>query len=84
MTIDPDNPLRGIFAMLFSVFLRKPALFMARWQQGTLYLENNNSPSIHWPRTEILQGPMDSAQAFRGAKVDRVSLAQHMLQLIQD
>jgi hypothetical protein len=49
-------------------FLEKPVLFIARCQQGALYPENNNSPSIHWPRAEILQGPMDSAQAFRGAK----------------
>jgi hypothetical protein len=46
-TIDPDDPLKRIFAMLFSVFLRKPALFIARCQQGALYRENNNSPSIH-------------------------------------
>jgi hypothetical protein len=30
--------------------------------------ENNNSPSIRWHRAEILQGSMDFAQTFRGAK----------------
>jgi hypothetical protein len=49
-------------------FLEKLALFMTRCQQGALYPENNNSPSIHWHQAEILQSPMDSAQAFRGAK----------------
>jgi hypothetical protein len=60
--------LKRIFAMPFSVFLRKPAPFIARCQQAVLYPENNNSPSIHWPRAEILQDRMDSAQAFRGTK----------------
>jgi hypothetical protein len=41
---------------------------MARCQQGALYPENNNSPRIHWLRAGILQGPIDSAQALRGAK----------------
>jgi hypothetical protein len=43
-TIDSDDRFQRIFAMLFSVFLRKNVLFIARCQQGALYPENNNSP----------------------------------------
>jgi hypothetical protein len=37
-------------------------------------------PSIHWPRAGVLQGPMDSARLSEEQKVDRVILAQDMLQ----
>jgi hypothetical protein len=83
MMIDPDGPLKRLFAMLCSVFLRK-LVFIARCQQGALYHENNNSTSIYWPRAEILQPRWTPRRLSEEQKVDRVTLGQDMLQVMQE
>jgi hypothetical protein len=68
------QPLKRIFAILFSVFLRKPALFIARCQQGALYPENNNSPSIHWLGLRFYKAGWIPHRPSEEQKVDRVTL----------
>jgi hypothetical protein len=83
-TIDPDDPLKWIFAMLFSVFLRK-----------THSSSRDVSKALFTPKTTILRVFIGLALRFYNAqwilqmfseeqKVDRVTLAQDMLQVRQD
>jgi hypothetical protein len=60
--------LKRIFEMLFSVFLRKTRTLHREMSAGRSLPRKQQFSEYSWPRAEILQGPMDSAQAFRRAK----------------
>jgi hypothetical protein len=83
-TVDPDDPLEQIFAMLFSVFLRKNPHSSSRDVSKALFTPKTILRVFTGLGLRFYKAQWISHRLPEEQNVDRVTLAQDMRQVIQN